>query len=354
MRARGEFEWIARLGGILESAGASGPAVAGRTPRGDDAAVIEDGAGGAWAWTMDTLVEGVHFRFDWLAPEDVGHRALAASLSDLAATGAAPVGALVSAAGPAATLAARLEGIYRGLATLAARAGCPIVGGDLARADGPLHLTVTALGRVSAGPPLGRAGARTGDEVWVSGRLGGPAAAIALIHAAARAGRDPRLAADRPSGQRFARPAPRGPEVAWLRERAPIAAAIDLSDGLSGDAAHVARASGVRIVLDPAALPILPDAAAAARELGADPVAWALHGGEEFELLLIARPATLGPLAPGFEAEFGIPLTRIGEVGPGAGVHLFADGVERPLASRSWDHFAQEPPERLAPPDGQG
>ena len=243
MNRRGEFAWIDRLLEVLGPAARSGDRIA----AGDDVAVIEGPAGETWAWTVDGLVEGVHFRFDWLDPEAVGHRALAASLSDLAAAVAEPIGVLVTAAGSPAAFEARLEGIYRGLRDLAIRTGCPVLGGDLSRSEGPLQLTVTALGRCARGAPPGRAGAEPGDEVWVTGALGAPAAAIELL---AEAGSDPaRLASARahPAVRRLAYPAPRLEEIAWLADRAPLHALIDVSDGISGDLAHIADRSGVRI-----------------------------------------------------------------------------------------------------------
>jgi len=333
---RGEFAWIDRLVELLGE-GARGI--------GDDVAAVTDGGDGSLAWTVDTLVEGVHFRFDWLEPEAVGHRALAASLSDLAAATAEPLGALVTAAGPAAVLEARLEGVYRGLGELARASGCPIVGGDLSRADGPLHLTVTALGRCAGGMPPGRSGARPDDEVWVTGRLGAPAAAVALLRAA---GDDPaRLAAARadPATARLARPEPRVAEARWLVERADLHATIDLSDGLSGDAAHVADRSRARIAIVPNLLPLHPAAVDAAARAGGSALDWALHGGEEFELLVCTAAGALAPHAAAFAERFGIPLTRIGSVETGSGVVRRDDGRETPLEVAAWDHF------RVAPPD---
>lgn len=334
---RGEFEWIDRL---AETLGDVAVDARGRPAIGDDVAWLP--RGGPWAWTVDTLVEDVHFRFDWLEPAAVGYRALAASLSDLAAAGSAPAGALVTAAGPAGTFADRLEGIYDGLAALARRAGCPILGGDLARADGPLHVTVTAVGRAIGDGLLSRRGARAGDRVWVTGELGAPAAAVAMLaEVSARA--DPAaLERVRAGGAypRFAFPEPRTREIAWLLDRVEPTASIDLSDGLSGDAGHVARGSGVRIVLDADRLPVHPAARRAAEELGRDPLEWALHGGEEFEILLTAAEGAVDPLTADFEAAFGIPLTAVGRVEDGSGVVLDDGEGEAPLEPRSWDHFA--------------
>ena len=332
----GEFDWIARLVMLLENAGVEGSATIG-----DDAAIVPalEGwlpEGPALAWTIDTLVEGVHFRFDWLDVESIGWRALAASLSDLAAMGAAPAGALVSAAGPADVVGARIEGIYRGIAALARSAACPILGGDLSRADGPLHITVTALGRAATDPALTRDGARPGDHVWVTGALGAPAAGLALLEAA---GPTPEIRAHA-TYERLARPRPRNREAGWLAARARLHAAIDISDGLSGDARHVAVRSGVSIAIEAERIPLHPGALEAASRLDVDPLDWALHGGDELELLLVAPAGSLETHGGSFAAAFGVPLTRIGAVAEGSGLELVLDGEASPLEPRAWDHFA--------------
>lgn len=326
-REAGEFERIERL--VRALGGDPGGVI------GHDAAVLP-ADGRPWAWTVDTLIEGVHFRFDWLDPEDVGHRALAAAVSDLAATAARPAGALVAAA-VSRDRADLLEAVYAGFRTLAERVGCPVVGGDLARTEGPLHLTVTALGRCP-GDPLRRSGARPGDEVWVTGELGGPAAALARL---AR-GPDPGFRHD-PAFRRLARPEPRVAEALWLAERAALTAAIDLSDGLSGDAGHVARASGVALRLESEAIPIHPAARDTASRLHEDPHEWAIHGGEEFELLLCAPAGAVQPHAAAFVERFDLGLTRIGRVDEGEGVWMRDQaGREGRLHARSYDHFRVE------------
>ncbi|HET9581466.1 MAG TPA: thiamine-phosphate kinase [Gemmatimonadota bacterium] len=325
--APGEFERIGRLARLL--GGESERAI------GDDAAILA-GDRGPWAWTVDTLVEGVHFRFDWLDPPDVGHRALAAAASDLAAMTAEPAGVLVAAA-VAAGAADVLEAVYAGFRDLADRAGCPVLGGDLVRSPGPLVLTITALGRCPA-EPLRRSGARPGDEVWVTGELGGPAAALASLSG----GGDPPTRGH-PAYRRLARPEPRVREALWLRGRVAPSAGIDISDGLSGDAGHVARASGVALRLNAAAIPVHPGARDLAARLGRDALAWALHGGEEFELLLCASAGAIQPHVPAFEELFGIPLTRIGRVDEGDGVWLRdASGAEERLDPLSYDHFRDD------------
>ena len=326
-REAGEFERIERLVRALGSA-ADGAI-------GDDAAVLS-ADGRPWAWTVDTLVEGVHFRFDWLDPADVGHRALAATVSDLAATAARPVGALVAAA-VSREAADVLEAVYVGFRPLAGRVGCPVVGGDLTRYEGPLQLTLTALGRCP-GEPLRRSGARPGDEVWVTGELGGPAAALEWLAREGAPG-----VRDHPAYSRLARPEPRVTEALWLRERALLTAGIDLSDGLSGDAGHVARASGVALRLEARAIPIHTGARDLAERLDGDARAWAIHGGEEFELLLCARPGAIQSHAAAFVARFGLPLTRIGRVEEGDGVWMRDEtGLEDRLRALSYDHFGAQ------------
>lgn len=335
MSTRGEFAWIDRLLDVLGPAARPG----GRLAAGDDVAVLEGPGGETWAWTADGLVEGVHFRFDWLDPEAVGHRALAASLSDLAAAIAEPAGVLVTATGSRAAFEARLEGVYRGLRDLALRTDCPVLGGDLSRSEGPLQLTVTALGRCARGAPPGRGGARPGDEVWVTGALGAPSAAVRLL---TEAEDDPAgLAAARahPSVRRLARPEPRLREIAWLAERAPLHALIDVSDGISSDLSHIADRSGVRIAIDIGELPLHPDALDAAVRLGADARLWALHGGEEFEIAACAPTGAIRPLVAEFATRFAIPLTCIGRVEEGRGIVGREGGTVEPIAPGGWDHF---------------
>ncbi|HTK48378.1 MAG TPA: thiamine-phosphate kinase [Gemmatimonadaceae bacterium] len=270
---------------------------------GDDAAVIDVPAGDRLVASTDASVEGVHFRRDWLAPREIGARAAAAALSDLAAMAAAPLGMLL-ALGVSPGWRDELDELARGVGEAAERAGCPILGGNVSAAA-ELSLTLTALG--STPRPLGRNGLRAGDVLYVTGALGGPGAALGAL----RAGGTPRAL----HRARFAAPAPRIAEARWLAD-AGARAGIDVSDGVVADAGHLAAASGVHIVLEPAALPCIE---------GATPEL-AATSGEEYELLVGFSSRAL-PDVRAFERRFGIALTAVGRASEGSGVVVERDGA---------------------------
>lgn len=257
---------------------------------GDDAAVIDVPHGERLVASTDASVENVHFRREWMSPREVGARAATAALSDLAAMGARPLGLLLALALPE-RWERDAEAIADGVGATASAVNCPIVGGNVTRSEA-LTLTVTVLG--CATRPITRAGAREGNIIFVTGRLGGPGSALAAL----LAGEEPEPAAL----ARFIGPAARIEEGRWLAERG-ATAMIDISDGLLADAGHLAKASGASISLDAAAVPCLP---------GCDMRA-ALASGEEYELLLsVSADVVLD--ADAFEGTFGIPLTRVGVV----------------------------------------
>lgn len=279
---------------------------------GDDAAIITVPEGEKLVVTTDTSLDGVHFRHEWLNHFEIGYRATAAALSDLAAMGARPLGIVIALTLPEADrLSARA--LATGIREGASAVLCPIVGGDLSSGK-TLSLTVTALGAVKH--PLSRSGAKPGQRVYVTGHLGGPAAAVR----AWLAGREPRER-DR---DRFASPIPRIEPAIGLAERG-ASAAIDVSDGLVADLAHIAAASNVRIEIDVDRIP---------RVDGVSPVE-AANSGEEYEVAVTAPAIDTEQ----FSAEFGLELTEIGRVVAGpAGVDLLKGG-DKIVAPPGFDHF---------------
>ena len=285
---------------------------------GDDAAVL---SAHPLALSTDLSIEGVHFRREWLEPEEIGWRAAMAALSDLAAMAARPVALFVSVASNEEDARGFVERVVAGAVDAGRALDARLLGGDITRSPGPLILDVVVAGEVSH--PLTRDGARAGDEVWVTGRLGAPANAVRDW----MGGASPAAAAR----ERFARPCARTREVRWLRERVDLTAAIDLSDGLAGDLPHIAAASSVAILLDREAIPLHP-ATVGRPEL-------ALTGGEEYELCLVCPPGAMEHAVATFEAEFRIPITRIGSIVEGGGVKVKTDDGLEQLPSPEYRHF---------------
>ncbi len=309
-----EFDLIRSF---LDGLPAAGPGV--RVGPGDDCAVV---TGEGIAVSVDMAVEDVHFRRAWLPPPDIGYHAAAGALSDLAAVAARPIGVLASLAlgpGDEDGVGRRLMG---GVARAAADAGAVLLGGDLTRSPGPLVVDITVLGEAAS--PVLRSGARPGEELWVTGRLGAAAAAVK----AWLADRTP----ERSAFDAYARPTPRTREAIWFAERGIPTAMVDLSDGIAGDAGNIAAASGVRIVVWAASLPIAPAAA------GSEGVALAAAGGEDYELCFTAQPGAVAAVRAEFQAAFGVPLTRVGEVREGSGAVVVDDEGE-PLELEAFQHW---------------
>ena len=300
-----------------------------RVGPGDDCAVV---AGNGIALSTDMSVEGVHFRRDWLGPEEIGWRAAAAALSDLAAVAARPIGVLVSLAVPARDAGEFAEAVMFGCREAAEAAGGVLLGGDLTRSPGPLVVDVTVVGE--ARHPVLRSGARPGHEVWVTGELGGSAACIEAL----LAGRTP----DPAARERFARPVPRVHEAQWLLGHGIPTAMVDLSDGLAGDAAHLSAASGVAVLLVPELIPVHP----AARERSRiKTLRRALGGGEDYELCFTAPIGTVQPYVDPFARAFGVRLSCVGRLGGGDGVWFVdAEGHRRPTGVTAWQHFGRGEP----------
>ncbi len=318
-----EFELIARY---FSSTAAAGGVLLGV---GDDCALLAADPAMELAVSTDTLVADVHF-FSGTDPRNLGHKALAVNLSDLAAMGAVPRWFTLALTLPAVD-AAFLEGFAGGLLELAAGAGIALVGGDTTR--GPLAMTLTVIGEVPRGQALRRSGARAGDDIWVSGTLGDAALGLALLRK--EISLPPALSAA--AIAHLERPTPRVALGIALREIA--SSAIDVSDGLAADLRHICERSAVGARLEATALPLsaalraVPDAALQMR--------WALAGGDDYELCFCAAPQRRAAIAA-LAAELALPLSHIGTIGAGSGVEVFAaNGAPVALAHSGYDHFAR-------------
>lgn len=281
--------------------------------------------------TTDLLVEGRHFRRDWSAAGDIGTKAAAQNLADVAAMGASPTALLVGLAVPGDLPVPWAQDLIRGLAQEAGRAGAGIVGGDISSGD-CIVIAITALGDLAGRSPVTRAGAQAGDVLAVAGPLGRSAAGLALLQAGqagqAAAG-DAGLAALVISHRRPQPPYEAGPQAAVLG----ATSMIDLSDGLLADLGHVAQASAVAIDVETARLPLSTGLRQAGTVLGADPLNWILAGGEDHALAATFPPGTRLPQR----------WLVIGRVAAGQGVTVDCDPARGQATGGGWRHFASRP-----------
>ncbi len=331
---------------------------------GDDAAVVgtppgEAGGGLEWLLAVDTMVETVHFSDATMEPEDIGWKALAANVSDIAAMGGVPRHALVSVSVPKAWEPARMRRLYDGFYACAEHYGVAVVGGDTT--SSPLHLVVavTVTGTVEAGKAIRRAGAMPGDAVFVTGAAGMAAAGLhALLAAAAGGGAGAASPAAAKGGtaalvQAHRRPAPSVRAARMLAARGTVTSLNDVSDGLASEAWEIAEASGVTIALRESGLPRSGSMTAYAHDCGLDPLEWILYGGEDYVLLGTVAAAD-AQAAKAELAEAGLPMFIIGEVEAGGpGVEMFRDleaggdkrgsgrysPVRERVAKRGYNHF---------------
>ncbi len=298
---------------------------------GDDAAELELPAGHRLLTSTDLLLEHVHFSFAWTSAGDLGRKAVAVNLSDIAAMGGVPRFLYVGLACPADVEVAQLDAFVAGVLAEAGEHAVTLVGGDTCRSPGPWIISVTIEGSAPAGMAVGRDGARAGDIVMVSGTLGDSALALALW----QRGETPAAAL----ATRHLRPTPRVALGRQLAEAGLPTAMIDLSDGLAADLTHILDASGVGAEVRRAALPLSPPFRACLEKEPAL-LELALAGGEDYELLC-SVPAAHVDAALALGARLGVPLTVIGTItGRGAGLRLSGDdGVARPLPRRGYEHF---------------
>src|SRR3954469_3332337 len=318
---------------------------------GDDAAVVEPERNRVDVFTVDAIVDGVHFERRFTPPTAIGHRALAVNLSDLAAMGAVPRLALLSMVLPPELPCGDFDDIVDGLARLARAHRVHVAGGNLSRTSGPLVLDVTAAGTAKRRNILTRSGARAGDEIYVTGTIGGAAAGLRILRAGARTAAAPddiarahaEGTADAPETdavRRYLYPEPRVRTGVLLGRNRAATACMDLSDGLLDAVTRLAEASGVGAIVDPAALPMHPAAHVGLAGPGGEELVAAAGASDDYELLITVRPRLRGRLLAA-RAD-GAPFTRIGVCTAEPGVRLrWSDGAaprETPLPA-GFTHF---------------
>jgi thiamine-monophosphate kinase len=303
-------------------AGARGRVVTGI---GDDCAVLRFAPGDETLVTTDFSLEGIHFRKGWHPAESVGHRSLARGLSDIAAMGGQPLAAFLSLALPRDVPQVWVGEFVRGLVGLAEKYEVSLAGGDTAESPDGILADIIVVGAVPKGKAVLRSGARVGDRIFVSGELGGAAAAIAEMRT------KPKKKFTRHDYPRHFYPEPRIELGRVLREKGLASAMIDLSDGLSTDLAHICEESGVGAEIESRAIP-LARVGKPAREVELE---MALHGGEDYELLFTSPQGKRVP------AQIdGVLLTQIGVINRGRRIFLMNEnGVGVELKARGWEHF---------------
>jgi thiamine-monophosphate kinase len=332
---RGSEDDLVRL---IRTVAARPGAVGVRCSIGDDAAVVEPSPGTVLVATTDLLVEDVHFRRRWAEPADIGWKAMAVNVSDIAAMGATPRWALVALACPESTGAEEVEAFYEGALSLCDAHGLVIVGGDTASSAAGWVVNVTVLGEAVA--PVLRSTARPGDVVAVTGTLGSAGAGLAVLERTeAPSGVEPAILAE--VTEAHLRPRPRVSEGRWLAGAGGLTAMMDLSDGLATDLPRLLAESMTGATIDLARLPVAPAARAVAAALGHDPLAWVTGGGEDYELLVTCERAAFERLRSGLAAVAGTALTAVGEVAGGRGVRwLDAEGRDVVVAA-GFEHFSR-------------
>jgi len=292
---------------------------------GDDCAVLRLPAGHDLLTTTDFSLENVHFRRAWHPAESVGHRCLARGLSDIAAMGGEPLACFLSLALPAKLPQSWVDGFTKGLLRLAREFGVTLAGGDTAKSPAEILADIVVLGSVPKGTAVLRSGARPGDGIYVTGSVGGSAVALDLLFSE-------RKLAPKQFPKHFF-PQPRIPQGQFLRAKKLASSMIDISDGLSTDLDHICEESGVGAEIWASAIP----RARIGKTDQAVELKFALHGGDDYELLFTARPDRRLP-----STISGVSMTCIGEITHGRKVSIITEtGKRLPLKAGGWQHFRQ-------------
>ncbi len=330
----GELELIAQLAEIF---GAAPPEVV--LGIADDCAALDLGGPDYLLWTVDTLVEGVHFDLSYVSLSQLGRKSLAVNLSDLAAMGGKALYALLSLGWPPGRdLAGALE-FGEGLAACARDYGVAVIGGDTVASPAGLAVALTVLGRVPKNEILRRSGARIGDLIYVTGPLGESAAGLKIL----RRGLSLDPTQREPLVRAHLDPQPQLAAGRLLAKEGLATACIDLSDGVATDLMHICQLSGVWARLAATDIPIPPEVKTVARMVGQDPLELALQGGEDYQLLFTSPPDRASHLPKVFtQAGLGVP-NRVGEIIPGREVVLITMEKEKIISGRGYDHFLLDP-----------
>ncbi|MDF0674619.1 MAG: thiamine-phosphate kinase [Nitrospira sp.] len=312
---------------------------------GDDAAVIETSAQTWWHLTTDLLAEGIHFDLKSVPPESVGYRAAMANLSDIAAMGAVPRYLLISLAIPRTVKQSHIDKLYRGLMKACRLYDVALIGGDTSASKAGLFLSITLVGTTSGHRALFRHGAKVGDHIYVSGTLGDSLAGLKLLmngttsHPLSKRKSDFLRSHRQFLVRRHSHPTARVSEGRWLNGRRLASAAIDLSDGLSGDLRHLCEASRVGADVELEKIPISPACRAYASAIGVSPIRLALTGGEDYELLFTASPNNRDIIERQAHSR-GYRMTCIGTIRPQRfGIRMRSDGRTQPMPATSYEHF---------------
>ena len=308
---------------------------------GDDAAVVSLEAGSDLIACCDLVVEGVHFRAGWSSPALLGHKALAVTLSDVAAMGAVARFAMVSVAFPPSAGSEFVDDLFRGIVDLADRFGVAIIGGDTSSSAGPLFLDTSVIGECRQGKAVTRSGAKAGDIVYVTGDLGASALGLHLLEAGDRLENetsDDASEARRRALLKHLAPEPRLKLGQAIGEAGLATAMIDISDGLSTDLWHLLEQSNCGAIIRAGSIPIAECVQSlAASDSDISSLSLALHGGEEYELLFASRPESQGELLE-ISKSMQIAITPIGEIVPGSGLRLERDDRIEQVLPAGYEH----------------
>jgi thiamine-monophosphate kinase len=302
---------------------------------GDDAAVVAGDRGAFQVLTTDAVIEGVHFDLRFSSPADVGHKALAVNVSDIAAMGGTARVALLSLMLPDATLTQTVDELLDGFLALATPLKLALVGGNISRSPGPLIVDVTVIGSAKPRKVITRSGGKAGDALFVSGSVGGAAAGLGWLRA------KPPEQATPPISEcidRHRRPAPRSRLGALLGRTRAASACMDLSDGLADAIRQIAEASGTGARIEGSRIPLHPGASQWFASRGEDPLEASIRGGDDYELLFAVPTRRAGRLRGVIRLLQGLEVTRIGELTADSSIELVRDGAVMPLPA-GFSHF---------------